>query len=116
VQPLLDRPQRVTPFKRVRRWLQRLLIGYTERNTRLSPGNEGRKHGLVATWRDPEEVYDGYLVFERFPKPLIAGSLWILSHESVVDRLVSFENLPVHLPLVVIPDLTARLRENRFDR
>src|ERR1700737_832831 len=34
VQALLDRPQGVTPFERVFRWLQRLFIGYAKRDAR----------------------------------------------------------------------------------
>jgi hypothetical protein len=49
-------------------------------------------------------------------KPPIVGGVRILSHEGIIDRLVAIENLSMHLALVVIPNLAARLRKNGFDR
>jgi hypothetical protein len=44
-------------------------------------------------------------------KPPITGGIRILFHEDVIDRLVAFKNLPMHLAPVVVPDFAARLRE-----
>jgi hypothetical protein len=66
--------------------------------------------------RDPKEIDDQYSVLERLAKPSIVGGVRVISHEGVVDRFVAFENLPMHLALVVIPNLAALLRQNGFDR
>jgi hypothetical protein len=63
--------------------------------------------GLVTAGSYAQEINDRYPIFERLAKPSIVGGVWILSHEGVVDRLVALENLPVHLGLVIIPDLAA---------
>ena len=94
------------------------MIGHAERDPRLQrlgvpPGNEGRQHGLIAAGRDAEEIDDRYLVLERLAKPSVVGRVRVLAHEGVVDRLVALENLAMHLALVVVPDLAARLRETR---
>jgi hypothetical protein len=57
-----------------------------------------------------------YLVLERLAKPAIIGRIWVPAHEGIVNRLVSVENLPMHLALVVIPDFAAWLRENSLYR
>jgi uncharacterized protein (DUF302 family) len=49
-------------------------------------------------------------------KPPIVGGVRILSHEGIIDRFLAIENLSMHLALVVIPNLAARLRKNGFDR
>ena len=38
------------------------------------------------------------------------------SHEGVVDRFVALENLAMHLALIVVSDLAARLREHGLER
>ena len=48
----------------------------------------------------------------RLAKPLVVGSLRILPHERVVHCLLAFEYLTVHLPLVVVPDPSARPRKH----
>ena len=53
---------------------------------------------------------------KRLAKPAIVGRIRVLAHEGVVDRLVALENLPMHLALIVVPDLAARLGENGLDR
>ena len=58
----------------------------------------------------------GYLVLERLAKPSVVGRVRVLAHEGVVDRLVALENLAMHLALIVVPDLAARLREHGLDR
>src|SRR5258707_3484207 len=121
MQSLLDCAQGITPFERVPGWFKRFLIRYTKRDAslqrhRVPPRNEGRKHCLVATWRYSEEIDHWYSVLECLAKPSVVGGVWVLAHEGVVDRLVAFENLPMHLALLVIPDLAARLWENSFDR
>ena len=40
----------------------------------------------------------------------------VLTHEGIVDRLVALENLAMHLALVVVPDLAARLGKHSLDR
>ena len=49
-------------------------------------------------------------------KPSVVGGVRVLAHEGVVDRLVALKNLAMHITLVVVPDLTARLREHGLDR
>ena len=71
---------------------------------------------MVAAGRDAEEIDDRYPVLERLAKPPVVGRVRVLAHEGVVDRLVALENLPMHLALVVVPDLAARLREDGLDR
>ena len=46
----------------------------------------------------------------------LSAASGFLAHEGVVDRLVALENLAMHLALVVVPDLAARLREDGLDR
>jgi hypothetical protein len=41
----------------------------------------------------------------------LSARVWVLAHKGVVDRLVALENLAMHLALVVVPDLAARLRK-----
>ena len=58
----------------------------------------------------------GYPILERLAKPSVIGGVRVLAHEGVVDRLIALENLAMHLALVVVPDLAARLREHGLDR
>jgi hypothetical protein len=39
-----------------------------------------------------------------------------LAHESIIDRLIPIENLAMHLPLVIVSDLAARLWKHSPDR
>jgi hypothetical protein len=71
---------------------------------------------LVTAWCDAEEVDDRYPVLERLAEPPVIGRVGVPPHESVVDRLVTLENLPMHLALVIVPDLAARLRKHGLDR
>jgi hypothetical protein len=77
---------------------------------------KGRHYGLVAARRDAEEIDDRYTVLERLAKPPVIGRVRVLAHKRVVDRLIALENLPMHLPLVVVPDFPAGLRKNSLDR
>jgi hypothetical protein len=84
------------------RWFQGLLIRVAECDARLQcrgvpTGNESGEHGLVAAGRDAQEVDDRYLVLECLAKPPIVGGFRVLSHESIINRLVAIENLPVDL-------------------
>jgi len=82
----------------------------------VPPGNEGRQKGLIPAGRDAEEIDDWYQVLARLAKPSVVGRVRVLAHEGVVDCLVAIEDLAMHLPLVVVPDLAARLREHGLDR
>ena len=77
---------------------------------------KARQHGLIAAGRNAEEIDDRNLVLERLAKPSVVGGVRVLAHEGVIDRLVALENLAMHLALVVVPDLAARLREHSLDR
>src|SRR5262249_522665 len=78
--------------------------------------DEGWQHGLIAAGRNAEEIDDRYPVLECLPKPAIVGCIRVLPHESVVDRLVTVENLPMHLALIVVPDFAAGLWEHGLNR
>jgi hypothetical protein len=71
---------------------------------------------LVSAGRDAEEIDDRHLVLESLPKPPVVSRVGILAHKGAVDRLIARENLAMHLALVVVPDLAARLREHGLDR
>ena len=70
---------------------------------------------MVATWRYPKKIDDGNLVLECLLQPSIVGGIRIRAHESVIDCLITLEYLMMDIPLIVIPDFPARLRENRLD-
>src|SRR5450830_2189612 len=52
----------------------------------------------------------------RAAKPPVVSCVRVLTHEGIVNRLVALENLAMHLALVVIPDLAARLGKHSLDR
>ena len=100
---------------------QGFLIGHPECHARLQcfavPScNVTRQHRLISSGRNPKEIDDRNLVFERLAKPAVIGHIRVLAHEGVVDRFIAIEDLPMHLALVVVPDFTARLREDGLDR
>jgi hypothetical protein len=70
---------------------------------------------LISAGCDAEEIDDRQLVLESLTKPPVVGRGGVLPHEGVVDHLVALENLGMHLALVVVPDLAARLREHGLD-
>src|SRR5690242_19393632 len=78
--------------------------------------NEGWNHSLVAARRDAKEVDDRNIVLERLAKPPVVGCIRILSHECIVDALISLEDLPVNFALIVIPDPSAWLGKDGLDR
>jgi len=49
-------------------------------------------------------------------KPSVIGGVRVLAHEAVVDGFVRFKNLPMHIALVVVPDLAAWFRKDGPDR
>lgn len=105
MKPLLDCPQCVAPFQSILRRREVVLLRHTERYLRLEsrsipPGNECRNHGLVSAGRDAEKINDWHLVLERLTKPSIIRVFGIGPLESIVDRLIAFENLSVDIALV----------------
>ena len=54
-------------------------------------------------------------VFVCRPKPLVVGGVRVIPHKGIVDRVVAFEDLPVDLPPIVVPDPSARARKHSPD-
>lgn len=65
---------------------------------------------------DPEKIDYRYLVLVCLFQPSIVSGVGVLAHEGVVHRVIIFEYLAMNFSLVIIPDLTARLRKYCLDR
>src|SRR5262245_12868749 len=120
MQSLLNGAKSVAAFKGVRRRLKRLLVGQAKRDLGLQSlgvptGNEGGKHGLIAARGYTEKIDNRHVVLECVAKLSVVRGIGVLPHKGVIDGLVTLENLLMHLALVVIPNLAARLRVYRLD-
>lgn len=121
MESLLHGAQRVTSLDGGLGSDERVLLADTERDPRpqafwIPAYDEGWKDRLIAARRDPEEIDDRNLMLHGFAEPAIVGGIGILSHERVVDGLVSREDLAVHFTLIVVPDASAGLRKDCLDR
>ncbi len=72
---------------------------------RVPARDEGRDHRLGSSWCNPEEVDKRHLGLIGLFQPPIVGRIRIRSHEGIVDGLIGIEDLPVHVTLVIVPDL-----------
>ena len=61
----------------------------------------------------PEEISYRDSVFVCRSKPLVVGGVRVIPHKGVVDRVVAFEDLAVDVPLIVVPDPSARGEETQ---
>jgi len=121
MQPLLNRPKGVASFSYGCWRIKCELTGYGKCNSDLEGfglpiDDKGGKQRLISARGDAEKVNYRYLMFAGLSKPLVVSGIWILSHERIVDNIIPFIDLPMNIPLIVVPNFASRFREYCFDR
>ena len=121
VEALLHHPKGVAALCRLGRRGEVDAVGKAERDARLErcripPGNEGRDYSLVLARRDAQEIDDGNLVLVSLAQPSVVGGSRVGAHKGVVDGFLALVDLPVRVPLVVVPDLSTASRYDGLDR
>src|SRR5947208_4702080 len=118
---VFDISQRIAPIRGVFGELKFVLPGYAKcysclQRCDIPTDYESREESMVVPGSDTKEVNDRYSILHRLSQPAVVCCIGVLAHERVINRLVAFIDLLVHLSLVVVPDPGTGSGKDRFDR